>query len=86
MSYTVFIKKSAQRGLAKITKRLRENIARRIDALGTDPRPHGMVVLKGHLHGSFRIRVGDFRVVYDIDDETCRVLIVMVRDRKEVYR
>jgi mRNA interferase RelE/StbE len=62
-----------------------ERIGRAIDALSTTPRPAGAVKLRG-AEGYFRIRVGDYRVVYEIADSVLVVLVVRIGHRREVYR
>ncbi len=55
-----------------------------IDALADNPRPSGAVRLKGT--DFFRVRIGDYRVVYEVHDSVLRVLVVRVAHRREVYR
>jgi mRNA interferase RelE/StbE len=55
-----------------------------IEALGENPRPSGSVKMK--VDGSYRIRVGDYRVIYDVDDARRSVLVTAVRHRREAYR
>ncbi|HYV95500.1 MAG TPA: type II toxin-antitoxin system RelE/ParE family toxin [Chitinophagales bacterium] len=52
--------------------------------LASDPRPHGYIQLKGR--SAFRVRVGDYRIIYEIYSEKLVVLIVEVGNRREVYR
>jgi len=61
----------------------RQRIMRRIEALSEDPRPHGSEKLAGY-EDRYRIRQGDFRVVYLIDDRRKEVTIFKVGDRKDV--
>ena len=63
---------------------MRERIGKAIDALAADPRPPGAVELAGH--DDFRIRVGDYRVVYAVDDTERLVLVARIAHRREVYR
>jgi mRNA interferase RelE/StbE len=56
-----------------------------IEGLAGDPRPVGCKKLVGSEH-TFRIRVGDYRVIYDIKDNTLVVLVVRIRHRRDVYR
>ena len=58
---------------------------RAVEALGNDPRPHGSVKLAGE-DNFWRIRIGQYRVVYRIDDERLLVLVVRVAHRKDAYR
>ncbi len=57
-----------------------------IDGLAHDPRPHGSEDLKGKLALYRKLRVGNYRIVYEIDDGAVSVLVVRVGDRKDVYR
>jgi mRNA interferase RelE/StbE len=85
-SYKVLIKKSAAKELEAIAGRKdRERITRRIQALADDPRPMGVEKLSGTAE-KFRIRQGDFRILYEIQDEVLVVYVVRIADRKEVYR
>ncbi len=58
---------------------------RAIDGLAIDPRPSGVVKLSGE-ENLYRVRAGDYRIVYSIQDAALLVLIVKVGDRKDVYR
>jgi mRNA interferase RelE/StbE len=55
------------------------------EQLGGDPRPRGARKLEGGA-GELRVRVGDYRIVYEVDDEALRVLVLRVAHRREVYR
>jgi mRNA interferase RelE/StbE len=61
-----------------------ERIAERIEKLSHNPRPSGCKKLKGGL-GEWRIRIGDYRVVYTIDDRAKAVDVTRIAHRKEVY-
>lgn len=63
---------------------LRERICARIDALALDPRPPGAVRLAGR--DDFRIRVGEYRIVYAIDDAERLVIVARIAHRREAYR
>jgi mRNA interferase RelE/StbE len=63
---------------------VQDDLREAISGLGTDPRPHGAEKMKGHPF--LKIRVGDYRVVYEVQDKVLLVLIIRVGDRKEVYR
>jgi mRNA interferase RelE/StbE len=82
--YRLLIKRSAERDLRRLPRPLFQRISRHILALGDDPRPAGARKLKGALEG-WRIRIGDYRVVYQIDDGTQRVTVVRIRHRRDVY-
>lgn len=72
--------------LEKIPKGIRDLIMDRIDDLGFDPKPPGFEPLKGIESGLYRIRQGDYRIVYSIHDKKLLVLVVRVVHRREVYK
>jgi mRNA interferase RelE/StbE len=76
---------AAQRHLASLDPPTRRRIARRIEALGTDPRPPGAEMLTGG-EGELRIRVGDWRVIYVVHDDELLVLVIKIGHRGDVYR
>ena len=83
--YTLFIKRSAERDLRRLPLALFQRVDERIQALREDPRPPGVRKLVGPLEG-WRIRVGDYRVIYQIDDGAQTVTVVRVKHRRDVYR
>lgn len=85
-SYRLLIKKSAAKELEAIAgKKDRERITQRILALADNPRPPGVEKLSGTSE-KYRIRQGDFRILYEIRDDVLTVYVVRIADRKEVYR
>jgi len=85
MPYRVEILPKAVKELGKLPRKDRLRIVNRIDDLAETPRPDGVVKLKGHNH-RYRIRVGEYRVLYEIDDAVLRVLVIRVRHRRDAYR
>lgn len=84
--YRVLIKSSAGRELERLgSKADRKRLVERILALAADPRPHGCEKLAGY-SGRFRIRQGNCRVVYLIDDQLREVTVFKVGGRKDIYR
>lgn len=83
MSYSVFIKRSAQKQISKIPPQDNQRIKAAIRKLSEVPRPHGCKKLVGR--PAFRIRVGNYRIVYEIHDKKLIVLIVDVGHRRDVY-
>ena len=85
MKYTILFRASVKREM----RRLDAGVAKRVDeailALAENPRPAGCVKLSGPSE-LWRIRVGDYRVVYEIHDRQLIVLIVGVAHRREIYR
>ena len=85
-AYRIPIKASAGKELERLgSKSDRVRIVERIQALADDPRPHGREKLAGY-SDRFRIRQGNYRVVYLVDDQRREVTIFKVGDRKDVYR
>ena len=83
--YKVVFTRSARRELEGLEATVARRIISRVEALTTDPRPHGCVKLQGGA-ALWRIRIGDYRVVYSIDDRARLVDIRVVRHRSDVYR
>jgi len=84
--YSVLIKTSAGKELAAVgSKSDRERLVSRIQSLATNPRPHGSEKLAGYAD-RYRVRQGNFRIVYLIDDEASAVTIFEIGHRKDVYR
>ena len=85
MSYEVGLRRAAQRGLDALPERDYEMVAMAISALKENPRPPRVKKLADS--GLWRVRVGQHRIVYSIDDEAQSVMIVRVARRKEdTYR
>lgn len=84
VTFSLRIKASAARELARIDKPHRIRIIEAIDLLPDNP--WGGKALKGELSGLRRIRVGDYRVVYEIHEQQVLILVVRVAHRKDVYR
>jgi len=83
-SYRVLIKPSAVKEIEVIPTKDRRRLAERIQALGTEPRPTGCEKLSGQ--DRYRVRQGDYRIVYGVDDDRRVVRVVKVGHRGEVYR
>ena len=84
MAYKVVIQDSASKALRKLDKPVRERVAAAIDALADDPRPAGIKAIVGE-PGALRIRVGDYRVLYEVEDDRLVVLVVKIGHRSTVY-
>jgi mRNA interferase RelE/StbE len=83
--YEIEFAPSAARQYKKLRGDIRERVETKVDSLAANPRPHGYEKLEGG-DGHFRVRVGDFRIVYEIHDKKLVVLVVRIADRKDVYR
>lgn len=84
--YRVVIKPSASQEIDAVgQKKDRQRIVLRIQSLGENPRPSGCEKLSGHLD-RYRVREGQYRILYSIDDEKVLIDVVKVGHRKDVYR
>jgi mRNA interferase RelE/StbE len=83
-SYSLLVKASAAKELEATPKKDRERLAARIKGLGTTPRPAGSEKLSGE--EKYRIRQGDYRILYLIEDARSTVTVVKIGHRREVYR
>jgi len=82
-AYHITISKSAQKRLDKLSDAIAGRLITAIYALADDPRPHGYKKLKGR--DAYRIRVGDYRIIYEIFDNTLIISVIDVGDRKDIY-
>lgn len=85
IKYCIELAPAAERQLKKLAPRVKENIRKHIEKLSTEPCPINAKKLSG-IDNLYRIRVGDYRVVYTINDSVLLILIVRIGDRKEIYR
>ena len=81
--YQVVIEKQVQKQMERIPEPDYSRVKAAINNLANDPRPHGCKKLKGRL--GYRIRQGDYRIVYDINDRVLTVFIISADNRKDVY-
>ncbi len=84
MSYSIGILRRAQKELAQLPKQEYERIKGTIENLSQDPRPQGCKKLTGR--EGWRIRVGDYRVIYEIDDTQQTLTILHIGHRRDVYK
>lgn len=84
MKYRIEIKPSAKKELAQLPRETGENVVKAITALAENPRPHGYKKLTGSQQ-SYRIRVGNYRVVYSLFEKQLIIEIIKIGDRKDVY-
>jgi len=82
--YTVTITRAALKELDSLSSVAQARVRAAIDSLADDPRPNSATQLRGST--AWRMRVGDYRVVYDIDDTQLTVTVIRVGHRREVYR
>jgi mRNA interferase RelE/StbE len=86
MVYAVEFSPAALRHLRKLDHPIRERILNRVERLGLQPRPRSAKKLEGSKEPLYRVREGDYRIVYTIHDNDLIVLIVRIGHRSEVYR
>ena len=86
MKYCVLVDPRAAKTLGKLESYLVYKIDRVISQLSEDPRPVGVKMLRGRFKEGWRIRVGEYRILYRIDDNSREVRIFEIGHRREVYR
>jgi mRNA interferase RelE/StbE len=82
-TYSVSLSKTAVRQLDRLPEETAETILKAIHRLAENPRPHGVKKLKGR--EGYRIRRGDFRIIYDIYDRQLVIEVIAIGHRKDVY-
>lgn len=85
MAYSIFLAPPAERQLRSFAPVIQKWLVKRMRTLQHDPRPQGVKKLAGE-DNLYRIREGDSRIIYTIQDNELIVLVVKIGDRKEVYR
>lgn len=85
MTYSVIIPKAVQKQIAALPNDIQERIVEKLQILPEDPRPAGVVKLKGS-DNEYRIRVGDYRIRYGVDDTNLVIELSQCKHRRDVYR
>jgi len=85
VSYRVIFKPSAEKQLNCLSKTLQRRIIEKLSQLQFNPRPAGAVKLAGAT-AAWRVRVGDYRIVYEVDDGRQTLVVTIVAHRRDVYR
>ena len=83
-SYKIYFRKSAAKELGKLPNPTVQKVIKRIEALAIDPRPVGCEKLTGQ--GFYRVRQGNYRIIYSIQDDELTVWVVKVSHRKDIYK
>ncbi len=83
--YRVLLERAAEKDLSRLSSDVHDRVIVAMQALGVNPRPIGCRKLAGSKH-DWRIRVGDYRVIYEISNEVRIVRVNRVRHRREVYQ
>ena len=84
-AYVIDVRPRARRSLRQLDPSVRKAVAQLIDGLAADPRPPGVAPLTGH-RPYLRVRSGDYRVIYSVDDRARMVTVAAVGHRREIYR
>ena len=85
MTYRIEFRPAAIRELAKLEISTRRRIATTLESLAENPRPPGVEKLKGHDY-RYRVRCGDYRIIYEIADRILIILVLRIGHRRQVYR
>jgi len=86
VSYEVRFEKAAERDLEALPRKMQRRVIERIEPLAGDPRGPGTKSLKGNLRGLRCLRAGDWRISYQVDDETRTVTVIQIAHRREIYQ
>jgi len=84
MNYTVLLKRSAEKELERLDSKTHDKIIKQLLALKENPLPKGVKKLQGR--EGYRMRIGDYRILYEIDETEKEIEVFSVAHRKEVYR
>ena len=85
MTHRIDFTPAARRQFRKLAPEIRKRLAPVIDGLAAEPRPKGAIRLTGLQH-AYRLRHGDYRIVYELHDDRLLVLIIRIGHRRKVYR
>ncbi|AFZ26058.1 cytotoxic translational repressor of toxin-antitoxin stability system [Cylindrospermum stagnale PCC 7417] len=85
MTYQIIVTKSIQKELDNLPNDIKEHVYEKIAQLAEVPRPDGVVKLKGY-ENEYRVRVGDYRLRYEIEDQQLIILLLQCKHRRDVYR
>ncbi len=85
MTYTIIVTKSIQKELDNLPNDIKSRVCSKVSQLSEDPCPDGVTKLKGY-ENEYRIRIGDYRVRYEIFDKNETILLLQCKHRREVYK
>lgn len=83
MAYSIQYSPHADRDFERLPSQVKGRVQAKIESLADNPRPHGCTKLKGA--EMYRVRVGDYRIIYEVKDNILLVLVVKIGHRREVY-
>jgi mRNA interferase RelE/StbE len=86
VKYVVLLESRAEKDLKALPKQALKRIDTKLQALSLNPRPRGATKLRGKESEGWRLRMGDYRILYQIDDEEDAVRIYRIKHRREAYR
>jgi len=84
MKFQIILPKSVQKELDRLPDEIANRILARLAGLETNPRPADVKKLKSR--AAWRIRVGDYRVIYEIHDRVLQIIVITIGHRREIYR
>jgi mRNA interferase RelE/StbE len=84
MTYEVILPKPVQKEFNRLPSEISDRVLDRLAALETNPRPADVKKLKGR--PAWRIRIGDYRAIYEINDQSRQIIVVTIAHRRDVYR
>lgn len=85
MTYTIEFAPRTRRELRKLSSVARKRVLEKIDSLADNPFPHGYTEMKGS-QNYYRVRVGNYRVIYTVEHGELLILVVSIGHRREIYR
>jgi len=84
--YAVLLESQAEKELESLPKKILQRIDTKLQALSLNPLPRGATKLKGKESEGWRLRVGDYRILYHIDDKENTIRVYRIKHRREAYR
>ena len=85
-SYTIEILPTARRELLSLPGTIQKRVGQKIDSLKNNARPAGVKALKSKRGDFYGLRVGDYRILYEIRDKLLLIIVIKIGNRREVYR
>ena len=86
MTYDLVLDRSAEKELGRLSDALRRRVFARLDILAANPRPRGCIPVEGASPGIYRIRVGDYRMTYEVDDAAHLITVWEIGHRGKTYQ
>jgi len=83
--FKIIVPNSVEKEFYNLPEEIQPKIREKLNELKQNPRPYGVKMLKGKLNGSWRIRVGNYRIIYDIFDKEKTIVITDIGHRKDIY-